>query len=69
MNPQETFLDLLVAAMKDAAIERKLTQLQTQLDPTETGRGPMKRVRIIIVPDELDHTWPEYAPAGSAGRG
>jgi hypothetical protein len=67
MNPQEAFLDLLIAAMKDAAIERKLTQLQTQLDPD--GRGKLKRVRIIVIPDELDHTWPEYAPAGFAGQG
>ena len=69
MNPQQTFLNLLIAALKDAAIERKLTQLQTQLDPTETGKGPLKRVRIIVVPDELDYTWPSYAPAGSAGHG
>jgi hypothetical protein len=69
MNPQETFLDLLIAAMKDAVIERKLTQLQAQLDPTDTGKGPLKRVRIIVVPDELDHAWPSYAPAGSAGQG
>lgn len=62
MNPQTAFLDLLIAAMKDAAIEKKLTQLQTQLDPTETGRGPLKRIRIIVVPDELDFTWPSPSP-------
>lgn len=65
MNPQEAFLDLLIAAMKDAAIERKLTQLQTQLDPTGTGNGKLKRVRIIVVPDELDFNWPSYAPLGT----
>jgi hypothetical protein len=69
MNPQEAFLLLLVAAMKDAAIERKLTQLQTQLDPSETGKGPMKKVRIIVIPEEMDHTWPGHSPLGSAGQG
>lgn len=68
MNPQTTFLDLLIAAMKDAAIERKLTQLAIQLDPTETGKGPLKRVRVVIIPDELDHNWPSYAPLGT-GQG
>jgi hypothetical protein len=69
MNPQAAFLDMLIAAMKDAAVERKLTQLVTQLDPTETGRGPLRRVRIVVIPDELDHTWPSYSPLGSAGHG
>ena len=68
MNPQETFLDLLIAAMKDAVLERKMTQLQAQLDPTESN-GPLKKVRIIVVPEELDYTWPSHAPAGSAGHG
>lgn len=67
-KPQEAFLDLLIAAMRDAAIEHKLSQLQMQLDPTMTGKGPMKRVRIIVVPDELEYTWPSYAPAGT-GQG
>lgn len=65
MNPQTAFLELLVAAMKDAALERKLTQLAIQLDPTETGRGPLKRVRVVIIPEELDHNWPSYAPLGT----
>jgi hypothetical protein len=68
-NPQEAFLLMLIAAMKDAAIEKKLTQLVTQLDPTETGKGPLKKVRIIVIPDELDHTWPSHAPLGSVGQG
>lgn len=67
MNPQEAFLGLLVAAMKDAAIERKLTQLQMQLDPD--GKGKLKRVRIIVIPDELDHVWPSFAPAGTPTKG
>lgn len=66
--PQEAFLDLLIAAMKDAAIERKLTQLKTQLDPTETGKGPLKTIRIIVIPEEMDFEWPRHAPLGT-GRG
>jgi hypothetical protein len=70
MNPQEAFLEMLIAAMLDAAKEKKLTQLLTQLDVNE-GRGAvkLKRVRVVIIPDELDHTWPNHAPLGSAGNG
>lgn len=60
---EEAFLNLLIAAMKDAVIEKKLTQLQAQLDAD--GKGKLKRCRIIVVPEELDHTWPSYAPAGT----
>ncbi len=63
--PQEAFLNLLIAAMKDAAIEHKLTQLQTQLDPTETGKGPLKKIRIIVIPEEMDFKWPSHAPLGT----
>jgi hypothetical protein len=63
--PQDAFLEMLVAALKDAAAERKLSQLQIQLDPTETGKGPLKIVRVIIVPEEMDHNWPSYAPLGT----
>lgn len=62
MNPQEAFLNLLIAAMKDAAIERKLTQLKTTIDPD--GKG-IRHVRLIIVPEAMDHNWPDYAPLGS----
>lgn len=51
MNQQEAFLEMLIAAMKDAAIENKLTQLQTQLDPD--GKG-LKVVRIIVIPEVMD---------------
>lgn len=68
-NPQEAFLLLLIAAMKDAALERKLTQLALQFDPTETGRGPLKKVRVVVIPEDLDHTWPSHAPLGAAGAG
>lgn len=66
-NPQEAFLDLLLAAMKDAALERKLTQLQLQFDPHEGAVKPakLKRVRVIVVPDELDYSWPSHAPLGT----
>ncbi len=69
MNTQTAFLEMLLAAMKDAALERKLTQLALQFDPSETGKGPMKRVRVIVIPEELDYTWPSHAPLGAAGNG
>ena len=64
MNPQEAFLNMLVAAMSDAVIEGKLTQLQTQLDPD--GKG-LRRVRIIVVPEEMQYSWPSSRPLGSQG--
>lgn len=69
MNPQEAFLELLIAAMKDAATTGDLTQLLTQIDPTETGKGRPAKVRIIVVPESMQHTWPSHAPAGFAGNG
>jgi hypothetical protein len=67
MNPQKAFLDMLIAAMKDAALEKKLTQLQTQLDADGTGR--LRKVRIVVIPEELEYTWPSHSPLGSAGQG
>ena len=63
--PQTAFLDLLLAAMKDAATENKLSQLKIQLDPTETGKGPLKEVRIIVIPENMDFNFPSYAPLGT----
>lgn len=60
-NPQEVFLNLLIAAMTDAAEELKLTQLQTQLD---TKRG-MRIVRIIVVPEEMEYRHPDGRPFGT----
>jgi len=66
MNPQEAFLECLIAAMKDAVLEGHLTQLQTQLDPD--GKG-LQVVRIIVVPERLKWKWPTYAPAGTETKG
>lgn len=66
MNPQEAFLDLLIAAMKDAVLEGKLTQLQTQLDP---DGGGLKVVRIVVIPEKMGFKWPTYAPAGTPTKG
>jgi hypothetical protein len=63
VNPQEAFLDLLVAAMKDAAVNRSLTQLRTQLDPD--GKG-LRVVRIIVVPEQMDFKFPTDRPLGHA---
>jgi hypothetical protein len=66
MNPQQAFLDLLIAAMMDAAIELKLTQLKTQIDPD--GKG-LKYIRIIVVPEQMEYELPGKMPFGSVGRG
>ena len=46
------FGDLLLAAMMDAAVERKMTQFKTELDPK--GDGRMVQVRILVVPETMD---------------
>lgn len=63
MNPQDAFTNLLIAAMKDAAIEGKNTQLQVRFDPYEGTRKPVKleTLRIIVVPEKLPYTWPAGA--------
>ncbi len=45
-----TFMDLLVAAMLDAAMELKLTQLQTTITPP--GSSP-QIVRVIVIPEQM----------------
>jgi len=62
MNPQEAFLNLLIAAMTDAAIGGHNTQLKTSIDPDD-GKG-IRYVRIIVIPEEMPHNWPKEAPAG-----
>jgi len=59
----EAFLELLIAAFNDAALEGKLTQFQTQFLPK--GQKKMAVVRLIIVPEKMSHTWPSVAPAGT----
>lgn len=59
----DAFGKLLLAAMDDAAIDLKLTQLQTQFVPK--GKKEMVVVRIIVIPEKLQFTWPSVAPAGT----
>lgn len=62
MNPQETFIDLLLASMLDAATGGHLTQLQTTITPE--GKKS-KTVRIIIVPEEMQWKAPKNQPFGT----
>jgi hypothetical protein len=66
VNPQETFIEILIAAMKDAALEGALTQLATQIDPD--GKG-LRHVRIIVVPEQMQYALPGKTPFGSVGQG
>jgi hypothetical protein len=63
----EAFLDLLVAAMKDAAVNMELTQLKTQIDAE--GNGKIRYVRIIVVPEAMEYGLPGGLPIGSTGKG
>lgn len=65
-TPQQTVLDLLIAAWTDALREGKLTQLLVQLDPDGKGLG---KVRMVIMPEKMAVTWPTYAPAGTPTKG
>jgi hypothetical protein len=53
---QDAFLNLLVAAMMDAAVEKKLTQLKTTISPD--GKT-VKTVRLIVIPEEMDYDFPQ----------
>ncbi len=53
----EAFGDFLFAAMQDAAVERKLTQLKTEITPEKTGKRTV--IRIIVVPESMDVEWPQ----------
>lgn len=66
-NPGEAFLGILLAAMNDAVLEGKLTQLQTQFLPL--GQKKLQAVRIIVIPEQLQQTWPSHAPLGTPVAG
>lgn len=51
----DTFIDILIAGMQDAAVERKMTQLKTIITPE--GRTKPEVVRVIIVPESMDMEW------------
>lgn len=65
MTPQTAFLDLLIAAMNDAAMELKLTQLKAQIDPD--GKG-LRYVRIVVIPEKMEFELPDKSPFGSDVR-
>lgn len=62
-TPGTAFVDLLLAAMMDACINGKLTQLKTTITPDDSK--PPMLVRIIVVPEEMEHNWPQNAPLGT----
>lgn len=64
MNPQEAFLEMLLAAMKDAA-NGHLSQLKTTIAPD--GKKT-KLIRIVFLPEEMDHNWPTNQPLGTDHR-
>ncbi len=48
----DLFLDLLLAAMQDAATTGHITQLQTTIMPA--GATKAKLVRLVVVPEEME---------------
>ena len=65
MNPQEAFLELLIAAMKDAALGDRISQLKTSIDPD--GKG-IRYVRIVVIPEDMRINFPKTQPIGSSDR-
>ena len=49
-TPKDDFLERLAAAVNDAALGYKVSQLRVTCDPD--GTGP-RMVRIIVVPEEI----------------
>ena len=45
---------MLVAMMSDAAVEGKISQCQTTIDPD--GKG-VRIVRIVIMPEKMDYSF------------
>lgn len=48
----ELFLDMLLAAMQDAATTGHITQLQTTITPEGATRS--KLVRLVVIPEEME---------------
>lgn len=61
-TPENAFLDILLAAMQDAVIEQKLTQIKATIAPD--GKN-VKVVRIVVMPEAMEHNWPKHQPLGS----
>lgn len=53
----DIFGDMLIAAMYDAALELKLTQLKTTITPP--GRTKPEIIRIIIIPEKMEYEFPQ----------
>lgn len=53
MTEENHFTEFLSAALLDAACENKLSQLQIKIFPP--GGTKEKVIRIIVVPEEMDH--------------
>jgi len=62
MNPQQAFMDLLIAAMLDAATSMSLTQFKTTITPDD---GRQRTVRIIVVPEEMEYARKDHKPLGT----
>lgn len=67
MTPQEAFIEILVAAMLDAVTENKLTQLKTTIQNPKTGKSEL--VRMVVMPEKMEHEWPKHAPLGTQTKG
>ncbi len=63
----EAFIDLLIAAMTDAAVSRNLSQLKTTITPEGTTKAHI--VRIIIVPESMDYDWPQGLQSKPESKG
>lgn len=54
-SKQDVFINMLLAAMKDAVSELALTQLKATIE----HNGKIKHCRIIIVPEQMEREFPQ----------
>lgn len=62
----DAFTNLLVAAMQSAALEFVTDQLVVEIQPV--GCDTPRRVRIVVVPDEMRIRFPKSQPLGRRSR-
>ena len=65
MSTSNAFVELLLAAMKDAVTTGHITQIQTQFAPN--GDNKLEVVRIVVLPEKMNFAWPSHSPLGAGG--
>lgn len=65
MQEVQAFMNMLSAAIQDAAENRSLTQILTEVQPKGMT---VQRVRLIVVPDSMDRQWSKPLRSDEASK-